>query len=142
MTRIDFYHGAADKLAAASGLLQKLYQSGKRVMVYAPDPALAARLDNLLWSQPATGFVPHCRLDSPLAAETPIVIGAAFEQAPHHEVLINLDGELPASFARFEQLIEIVGMDDADRAPARVRYKFYRDRGYALEAHQLNGGAP
>lgn len=142
MTRIDFYHGAADKLAAACHLLQEFHQDGRRVVVYAPDQALAARLDTLLWSQPATGFLPHCRLDSPLVTETPIVIGAELEQTPHHDVLINLDGELPPSFSRFEQLVEIVGNDDADRTPARSRFKFYRDRGYALQAHNLAGDAP
>ncbi len=142
MTRIDFYHGAADKVAAACRLLNEFYQDGRRVMVYAPDEALAARLDTLLWSQPATGFLPHCRLNSPLATETPIIIGAQLEQAPHHDVLINLDGELPPSFSRFEQLVEIVGNDDADRAPARVRFKFYRDRGYAMQAHNLAGDTP
>ncbi len=138
MTRIDFYHGAADKVAAACRLLNELYLGGRRVMVYAPDDALLARLDTLLWSQPALGFVPHCRLGSPLATETPIVIGTQLEQTPHYEVLINLDGELPPSFSRFEQLIEIVGNDNADRTPARARFKFYRDRGYALQAHDFS----
>ena len=32
---------------------------------------------------------------------------------------------------------EGVGKDEADRGPARERYKFYRDRGYPLQAHQL-----
>lgn len=137
MTSIDFYHGAQDKVQAACRLIGDLRAQSRRILVYAPDEATAARIDRMLWVQPAIGFVPHCRIDSPLAAETPILIGASLEDARHHEVLINLDGELPPAFSRFEQLIEIVGTDEADRLPARARFKFYRDRGYALHAHDL-----
>ena len=138
MTSIDFYHGAQDKVQAACRLIGDLFAQGRKVLVYAPSEAAAAQLDRMLWMQPATGFVPHCRTDSPLAAETPVLIGASLDESRHHEVLINLDGELPPAFSRFEQLIEIVGTDDADRQPARTRFKFYRDRGYALQTHDLS----
>lgn len=139
MTRIDFHHGAGDKIQAACRLIGNLYAGGRKVVVYAPDRSLAAQVDRLLWVQPATGFVPHCRVDDALAAETPVVIGSSLEDAAHHDVLVNLDGELPPAFSRFELLVEIVGTDEADRGPARERFKFYRDRGYAIATHDLKG---
>lgn len=138
MTSIDFYHGANDKVQAACRLIGELYAEGRKVLVYAPADATAAQVDRLLWVQPSIGFVPHCRSDSPLAAETAILIGASLDDMRHHDVLVNLDGDLPPAFSRFERLIEIVGTDDADRQPARARYKFYRDRGYPLTTHDLN----
>lgn len=138
MTSIDFYHGANDKVQAACRLIGELYAEGRKVLVYAPADATAAQVDRLLWVQPSIGFVPHCRSDSPLAAETAILIGASLDDTRHHDVLVNLDGDLPLAFSRFERLIEIVGTDDADRQPARTRYKFYRDRGYPLTTHDLN----
>ncbi|MDR2240630.1 MAG: DNA polymerase III subunit chi [Zoogloeaceae bacterium] len=138
MTRIDFYHGAANKAQSACRLISALHAEGRKVLVYAPEEGLATQIDRLLWMQPATGFVPHCRADSPLAAETPILIGGGpLDDAAHHDVLVNLDGELPPAFSRFEQLVEIVGVDEADRQPARIRFKFYRDRGYAITSHDL-----
>ena len=66
----------------------------------------------------------------------------ATEEISHAElcadVLVNLDGNLPPAFSRFERLLEIVGTDEADRGPARERFKFYRDRGYAIAAHDLS----
>ena len=138
MTSIDFYHGANDKVQAACRLIGDLYAEGRKVLVYAPADATAVQVDRLLWVQPSIGFVPHCRSDSPLAAETAILIGASLDDTRHHDVLVNLDGDLPPAFSRFERLIEIVGTDDADRQPARARYKFYRDRGYPLTTHDLN----
>lgn len=132
MTRIDFYHDAADKLAAACELIGEYQRAGRRVLVYAPDPSVAGAIDRLLWMQPATGFVPHCVAGSSLAAETPVVVAGTLDDPSHDDVLVNLDGELPAGFSRFRQLIEVVGRDEADRLPARGRYKHYRDRGYEL----------
>jgi DNA polymerase-3 subunit chi len=137
VTNIDFYHGANDKLQTACRLIGELYAQKRKVLVYAPTEELATRIDRLLWCQPATGFTPHCALGARLAAETSIVIGATLGDDAHHDVLVNLDGELPQGFSRFERLIEIVGTDETDRAPARERYKFYRDRGYPLQTHQL-----
>ena len=137
MTRIDFYHGAADKLLAACQLVGELYREGCQVCIYAPEPALAAAVDRALWTQPATGFVPHCLADSRLAAETPVIIGRSLEPACHDDVLVNLDADPPAGFSRFRRLIEIVGTDEADKAPARSRFKHYRDRGYSLSAQDF-----
>lgn len=137
MTRVEFLHDAADKLTAACQIIGARYRSGRRVLVFAPDPVVAERIDRLLWSQPPTAFVPHCEARSPLAAETPVVIAASLDQPDRDDVLVNLDGELPPSFARFAELIEIVGDDDADRLPARERFRFYRDRGYAIHTRNL-----
>ncbi|MBK7136396.1 MAG: DNA polymerase III subunit chi [Rhodocyclales bacterium] len=132
-------HGASDKVQAACRLIGELYAQGRKVLVYAPAENLAERLDRQLWVQPATGFLPHCRVGAALAAETPVVICGSLDDATHHDVLINLDGDLPPVFSRFERLLEIVGTDEADRGPARERFKFYRDRGYAITAHDLKG---
>lgn len=103
-----------------------------------------ADLDTLLAGRESvmavSNFVPHVGADSPLAHETPVVIAGTLDHpaaADHNQVLVNLDGELPPAFARFERLIEIVGTDDADRLPARGRFRFYRDRGYPLTASDL-----
>jgi DNA polymerase-3 subunit chi len=137
VTSIDFHHGASDKIQAACRLIGDLYAGGRKVLVYVPDGSLATQVDRQLWVQPATGFVPHCRIDEALAAETPVVIGSTLENAVHHDVLVNLDGDLPPAFSRFELLVELVGTDEADRGPARERFRFYRDRGYAITTHDL-----
>jgi len=137
VTKIDFFHGAPDKLQTACQLIGELYREGRQVLVYAPQAAVATAIDRLLWTQPATGFLPHCAADSTLAAETPVLIAGSLELPGHDDVLINLDGELPAGFSRFQRLIEIVGNDEADRIQARGRYKHYRDRGYELNARDI-----
>lgn len=110
------------------------------MLVLVPDEEQAARLDRILWTQPALSFVPHCRADSPLAAETPILLTDRLEDLPHDVCLLNLSNELPAAFSRFDHLVEIVSLSDDDRLPARERFKFYRDRGYVIESRDISGG--
>lgn len=140
MTRILFFHGAADRVQFAAAWLEKLCLSGQQATVFAPRPEIAERLDRLLWQQPATGFLPHCRADSPLAEETPILIAERLESLSRHQRLLNLGDEVPAEFARFEELVEIVSTDESDKGPARERYRFYRERGYALDNQDVSGG--
>ena len=137
MTSIDFYFNAADRLQVACRLAGKALAQGSRMVVYAPDPDVATRIDRLMWTWPATGFVPHCPADDPLAAETPVIISGSDELPPQYGVLLNLSADCPPHFASFERLLEVVGMEDADREAARARFRSYKSRGYAVSSHDL-----
>jgi DNA polymerase-3 subunit chi len=92
----------------------------------------------MLWTHAALSFVPHCQADSPLAAETPILITDTLETIPQDERLMNLSREIPPGFSRFQSLIEVVGQDESDRLAARDRVKFYKDRGYEVRYFDLS----
>jgi DNA polymerase-3 subunit chi len=138
MTQIDFYTHVEDKLKTACVLAGKAYGRGLKVTVFCPDPDTAQRLDRMLWTSPPTGFVPHCAPDDPLAPETPVIVDSRGDRLLHDEVLINLRAEWPPFFGRFQRLIEIVSLEDGDRASARDRFRFYRDRGYEIRSHDLS----
>jgi len=136
MTQVDFYFNAEDRLQVACRLAAKAAGEGKRLLVYVPDGELAAKVDRLMWTWPAIGFVPHCPVHDPLAPDTPVLI-AQGQETPDAEVLLNLGRECPPHFERFARLVEIVGADDAERAAGRERYRFYRSRGYPIANHDL-----
>lgn len=137
MTSVDFYFNAQDRFQVACRLAGKALAQKKRLLVYAGDAETAARIDKLLWTWPATGFVPHCAADDPLAPETPVLI-ARDERAPADcHVLLNLAAQCPHHFARFERLLEVVGTDEAEREAARSRYRVYKSRGYGIANHDL-----
>jgi DNA polymerase-3 subunit chi len=148
LTRIFFYHGAADRIAAATGLIAKAWAQRKPLVVYAPDPAVAGAVDRALWVRNPIDFVPHVGLDSPLAEETGILIADRLEPLPadlaegsRHERMMNLSGEVPPGFSRFASVIEVVSEEPEVRQPARERYKFYKDRGYEIQTLDLTGKA-
>ncbi len=138
MTQVFFYHGAADKIAAACALLSGAYTKKKPMLVYAVDSSVASGVDRMLWTHSALSFVPHCRADSPLAAETPILITDKLDSIAQDERLMNLSPEVPPGFSRFENLIEVVGQEENDRTAARERVKFYKDRGYEVRYFDLS----
>ena len=136
MTSLDFYFNAQDRLQVACRLAAKVLAERKRMLVYTLDTELATRLDRMMWTWPAIGFVPHCAAHDPLAAETPVLIGGD-DEAAGVPILLNLSADCPPHFASFERLLEVVGADEADREPARARFRLYKSRGYAIASHDL-----
>ena len=141
MTSIDFYFNAGDRLGVVCRLAGKALRQNKRVLIYAPQAAVAQQIDRLLWTSQAASFIAHCYAHDPLAAETPILI-AASDESPGPagaacEVLLNLAAECPPFFERHERLLEVVAQDDEDKRAGRARYAFYRDRGYEIRDHDL-----
>lgn len=137
MTEITFYTFAGNPLDAARRIAAKAYSQGKQVMIYAPDAAVAAAIDRLLWTTPPLSFVPHCRDGDALAGDTPVLIGTHTDTLRQADVMINLHTEQPPAFPRFERLVEIVGQDEAGVERGRARYRFYKSRGYALKTYDL-----
>lgn len=139
MTSIDFYFNAPDRLQVACRLAGKALAQGRSLLVYSPDGDSASRIDRLMWTWPAIGFVPHCAPHDPLAAETPVLIAADAEAPQRCDVLLNLAAACPPHFERFERLLEVVGAGEEERAAGRDRYRFYKSRGYAIAHHDLAG---
>lgn len=140
MTSIDFYFNAEDRLQVACRLAGKAVSQKKRMLIYAPEPEVASRIDKMLWTSPAIGFVPHCALHDPLAPETPVLIAADAQTPAACELLLNLAAQCPPHFERFERLLEVVPADAAERQAGRSRYRFYLDRGYKITNHDLAAG--
>jgi DNA polymerase-3 subunit chi len=140
VTRITFYFNAPDKLDVARKLAAKAFQGGRQALVYTADPAQAQAADQVFWTAQQLSFLPHVRCDHPLAPDTPILIGDNPDALGRADVLINLASEPPAFFGRFERLLEIVTADPADRERARARFRYFKERGYALDTHDLGAG--
>ncbi len=141
MTEVLFYTNAADKLHAACQLSSKAMTRKMRVMILdTAEAQVTDRLSRMLWTTPTIAFNPHCRSADRLAPVTPIIVDHATDPVVHEEVLINLRNDLPSYFSRFRRVVEIVTADADDRAQARDRYRFYRDRGYEITTHDLGKG--
>ncbi|QCP48567.1 DNA polymerase III subunit chi [Trinickia violacea] len=135
MTRIDFHTNVGDSLLYACRLARKAYQAGQPLVVLA-EPARLRAFDERLWTFSPLDFIPHCMADNALAKETPVVLTSDLESAPHHQILLNLGATVPAQFARFERLLEVIGNAQDELVAGRERYRFYRDRGYALNNYK------
>lgn len=142
MTRVDFYvspnqsEDAAMRLACR--IVDKAWQQQNQVYVHTANAEQANKLDTMLWTFRDGAFIPHCQSSDEHQSETPIIIGCETPPEAKPEVLINLGDDVPGFFSRFERVIEIVAGNETTRTQARQRFKFYRERGYQLETHELS----
>ena len=136
MTEVAFHFSAPDKLGYTCRLLRKAVARGARVAVTA-EPEMLRALDHALWTFAPLEFVPHCaqEADASVLAASPIVLCKALHGVDRTQVLVNLAEGVPDGFERFERLIEIVTLDEADRRAARKRWMHYSERGYAIVRH-------
>lgn len=141
MTKVDFYLLNADGDSTeriACRLAEKAWRLGNRVYLLAPDKPVAHELDELLWTFSQGSFVPHAvYANDSDAAVHPVLIGHNEPPAALHDVLISLAPEVPAWFSRFMRIAELVGATEDARVRGRERFRFYRERGYPLETHNL-----
>ncbi|MEJ2106309.1 MAG: DNA polymerase III subunit chi [Acidiferrobacteraceae bacterium] len=136
MTSIDFYllsdpAEPADRVACR--LAEKIYRLGHRVYLLVADRQQAEQLDQLLWTFSQGSFVPH----EINGTDAPICIGDGEPPEGFVDVMVNLAGEVPGFFSRFDRVAELVGASEDAKQAGRERYRFYRDRGYALNTHNL-----
>lgn len=143
MTRVDFYilqDSGGDALQRfACRLVEKAWGRGLRCHINTATPEQASRLDDLLWTFRDTSFLPHGpnTVDADTAARLAAIVATGDEPCSEADVLINLDTEVPAFFSRFERVAELVDNDSDRRNAGRERFRYYRDRGYPLDSHNI-----
>lgn len=141
MTKIDFYllkgSGQSVRETMACKLIEKIYHLNHKVYVHTDSEEDATRFDNLLWTLKAGNFIPHEMLNNRNQPQTPVVIGHQ-DQAPEiDDVLVNLGQSVPLFFSQFDRVAEIVDADATNKNQGRTRFKFYKDRGYAMDTHEM-----
>ena len=142
MTRIDFYilqgETGTHLQRLACRLVDKAWQRGMRTLVNVADANTATQLDELLWTFRDISFLPHARSGSGTGgARLAALIGCEDEPEEELDLHINLSPQVPAFFSRFERVAELVDSEPQRRAAGRERFRFYRDRGYPLDTHNL-----
>ena len=138
MTQIDCYHDQPDRLTQAVRLATLAWERRKPITFFIPDPARAEAFDKALWSSDPLSFIPHCHSNSAEADRTLIIITDNLDAVSQDELLVNLADDVPPGFARYQRLFEIVSRHDTDKATARERMAFYKDRGYPITYRKSN----
>ena len=135
MTRIEFRTHIPDKIHYTCRWVRKALLSApdSKIILFSSDKYLLNKLDEALWTFSESDFLPHATLGDPQAAYSPVILTANdHDDMPYYDILVNLSPSIPACYARFDRLIELVSTDHADIDAGRQRYTHYRDRGYTL----------
>ncbi len=152
MTQVDFYILATQSedswLRLACRITEKAIQQNLNVYLHSENAADATRLDGLLWTFSQGSFIPH-RLVGPGSddpAEESVLIGrndlaaeipADTPVTQSWDLMINLTTQVPEFFSRYARVAEVIDADPVRRENGRERFRYYRDRGYELNTHNL-----
>lgn len=141
MTKINFYRllgGSDAAIELSCRLAGKAWQENNDILIYATDENIVKALDERLWSWSASSFLPHRQ--STEGPETIILCTGdkdSGESGNHHGLLINLAAETPDWFGRFASICEVIYGTEEFIEHKRQRFKFYKDRGYPIEYHDM-----
>jgi DNA polymerase III subunit chi len=143
MTKVSFYILATtdpiDRQQFACRLAEKAYLQGHQVFIHTEDQNQSEAMDKALWAFRQDSFVPHQILAADNEINAPVLISHENSAPPKlMDVLINLNPAQPLFFSQFERLAEIINGDEEIKKQGRIRYQFYKDRGYHLDTHQIN----
>jgi DNA polymerase-3 subunit chi len=152
VTQVDFYILATDSndswLRLACRITEKALQKKLQVYLHSENEADATRLDGLLWTFSQGSFIPHRLVgnDSEAPFEEPVLIGhtdlaaqmpADTPVTQRWDLMINLTTQVPEFFSRYDRVAEVIDANTVRRENGRKRFRFYRDRGYELNTHNI-----
>jgi len=118
------------------------------VFLNAANEVDARQLDKLLWTFSQGSFIPHLIITEDLAAPAiePVLIGIDAPDVEDDEpgalgenwdLMINLSSRVPTFFSRYARVAEVIDSDPGRKQAGREHYRFYRDRGYELNTHNI-----
>lgn len=139
MTKVDFYIlKSGTREYTACKLIEKAFSLGHRIYVHTDSEEQAKKIDDMLWTFRAGSFIPHQRYQPDSSQDSPVHVGSHEAPEIDSDVLINLATDVPLFFSRFQRVAELIGIDDETKTQGRERYRFYKDRGYPLNTHELH----
>ena len=126
----------------------------KKFMLHCQDETQADIIDNLLWTFDDISFIPHERIKGaqpsspasppalpptsplPFTSQMPVLIRTNVFSGMDHPcsdtTLINLTHSVPPDFTLFNEIFEIVPEHEVEKAKARNKFRFYREKGCTL----------
>lgn len=127
------------RLQVACRITEKAWKAGSTVLIQHADPVQLGVLDEMLWTKGHQhGFIPHeIAAVAPHLDGTPVILNTGSGPTAAVDVLINLTAGMPSRPELATRIIEIMDGDPVLRAAGRERFKAYRERGFALEKHDL-----
>ncbi len=132
MSRSKFFFielAVDNKLKYVCDIAEKLYQSGKRIQIYAGSPADAKRIDEYLWTWKQETFIPHI-LCSKLTEKIsdPVIVTTDADSSVQADVLIEFDPLNTQIFTNYKLIIDFAETYNSQKLQkSRDRYRLVRD---------------
>lgn len=140
MTEIGFYHLTRSTIdQALPRLLEKAYESGKRIVVRCPDEARLEHLDRFLWTYSPDSFLPHGTAAGDRPEHQPILLTSGEDRPNGATLLVTIEGVPYGDLSRFDRCLDLFdGAEPAAVEAARERWRWAKEAGHKLVYWQQN----
>ena len=131
MTNIKFFFNVESKIDLVFSLLPERLNKKRNSLIYCSNDIQLNLLSDKLWGDSSDSFFPH-------------------EENNHHnlnkitlsnksiewmdDTIINISSQMVDGFNRYLNLFEIVSIDEEDKKLARIRFQYFKDRGYNIQS--------
>ena len=131
MTNIKFFFNVESKIDLVFSLLPERLNKKRNSLIYCSNDIQLNLLSDKLWGDSSDSFFPH-------------------EENNHHnlnkitlsnksiewmdDTIINISSKMVDGFNRYLNLFEIVSIDEEDKKLARIRFQYFKDRGYNIQS--------
>lgn len=146
MPTITFYTHVAELEHFACRLSKRAVAAGCRILLWSDSARQIEMLDQLLWSFEPESFLPHeIWLPGTICPPEPSILLANGKNLPSADsslIVLNLSADLWSSVSPVpDRVLEIVGAGEQQLAEARHRFSAYRQNGFKIEHHNMQGKA-
>ncbi|WP_010544575.1 DNA polymerase III subunit chi [Sphingomonas elodea] len=125
--QVDFYHLTLAPLdRVLPSIAEKVLGSGGRLLVVAADPAVRARIDQLLWTYNPASFLPHGEAGGDWDSEQPVLIADGTHPANDARNVALVDGVWREEALAFERAFHL--FDEDSIVPARAAWRALGER--------------
>ena len=131
MTNIKFFFNVENKIDLICSILPERLNKKRNSLIYCSNNIQLNLMSDKLWGNRIHSFFPH-------------------EKNNHHnfnritlsnksvewmdETIINISSQMVEGFNRYLNLFEIVSIDEEDKRLARIRFQYFKDRGYNIQS--------
>ncbi|TEA26775.1 DNA polymerase III subunit chi [Candidatus Schmidhempelia bombi] len=123
---------AHEYLACQKALIA--WQKRQRVLIACQSQIQAEKIDEFLWQLDTAHFLPHNLAGEGPRGGAPVEICWPERRATGaRQLLINLQEQVAEFSAMYQDIIDFVPFDEAEKQLARERYKAYKNIGFHLK---------
>ncbi|MEM8798964.1 MAG: DNA polymerase III subunit chi [Pseudomonadota bacterium] len=131
---VSFYHLLTQDVSIAlPRLLAKAYAAAKRVLVFSRDENQMREVDEWLWTYDKASFLPHGTDRNKFLESQPILISCSVDPVNQADILVILDGYMPADISGFSRCLYMFdGRDEPVVEQAREHWKQFTTSDHQL----------
>ena len=131
MTNIKFFFNVENKIDLICSILPERLNKKRNSLIYCLDNIQLNLLSDQLWGNSLESFFPHEGNNHHHFSKI-ILSNKNIEWMD--DTIINISSQMVDGFNRYLNLFEIVSTDEEDKKLARIRFQYFKDRGYNIQS--------